>query len=511
MTSRSRLIAAGLVTAVGVAGLQFVLAGTAQACSCVGGRTPADLGPKQAAALVTRTASTPGGDVEVLHASKKSVPELISGSDNKLGCGPDIELDSISAVSLVREDDDWAVQTCGYLDRDATFAALLGKPTANATGTPVAWLAGGFGGARVAALNAAGEVTAWAEPGQASEIAACPGGRRIVTAGFGVRQPGEYVGAGPVEVLVHDARTLRTVRKVTLPKTRDTYPAALRCSDATGDRIDLVVSTGENKADYLTITGDRRRRMALPGPLTASTAVNDAFVIAVGEYQKGRLLHLGATGSLRELPSFPGIGIEGVVADPSGKRVLVNGYGDEDERPLWTVEVRTGKVLGRQDDGEYQSAIVWPAADRILVNAFDGTRRSEFEVFDSRLRSTATFTPVVGVGYSRLAGVEEQLAFYGASARFAVQDLTVDRFRISPEIRLAGADGFVAAPGRSFELPALRPTSKPTAVEIDTMPLTSGRETTTGPLVGVVGGAVAFVLALGLATLLTSRGRRIPR
>ncbi len=452
MTPRPGRIAAVLVTAVALAGLQLSLAGPARACSCAGGKTPADLRSNQAAALVTRTASTPTDRVDVLHASKKSVRQRVSGPDKSHGCGPGVSIDSIAAVVLIREDDKWSVQTCGYLDQDATFAALLGKPKATATGTPVAWLAGGFGGARAAALNAAGEVTAWAEPGYASQIAACPGGRRVVTAGFPTPEARTAFRDGPAEVVVHDAATLRTIRRVTLPKVRDTYPAELRCADPKGRNIGLLVAVGEGPAELVTITGDRQRRTPV-GQLTASTAVRDGFVIAVGEYRKGALLHLRADGTQHKLPSFKGIGISDIVADPSGRRVAVDGYGDE-ERPVWTVDLRTGKTLGQHDDGKYQASLVWPTAHRILINNGSADpERHPFQIFDARLRSKGTFTPAVGTSYSRLARVEDQLAFYSASARFAVQELKGSGSRVTEEIRLAGAQSFAAAPGRSFDLP----------------------------------------------------------
>lgn len=111
-------------------------------------------------------------------AARASVRAQVSRPDGLSGCGPEIGLDAIEAGALKREDGAWRVQTCGYLDPDATFGALLGRPHATATGAPVAWLAGSFGGARAAALNASGEVVAWADPGHRGGARESPRSRR---------------------------------------------------------------------------------------------------------------------------------------------------------------------------------------------------------------------------------------------------------------------------------------------------------------------------------------------
>lgn len=454
-----RRTAAVLASVLGLSGLHLGVASKAEACSCAFSATPQKLRPNEAAALVTRTKGTAAGKVEVLHSSATSVPARISGPDDRYGCGPSFSLDSISAVLLTRTKGTWAVQTCGYLDTDATFQSLLGKPKATATGTPVAWLTGGFGGSRAAALNAQGQVVAWAEPGYAGQIAVCPGAKRVVTTGLAKLKPG----ANPnldraVEVLVHDAVTLRTLRRIEVPGKKPNYARDLRCADSGGRRIDVLLSVGADGVEKVTgalvsIDGTRQRRTAL-GEISASVPVADGFVVATGGYRASKLSYLRADGTTQELPAEKGVGIDRLAADPAGRHVVVDGYGDNDHRPMWIVDLRTGKAVARKDTGTSRYELVWAAPDRILTRAFPGNdSRPPFEVFDARLRSTGTLTAVVGVGYSQVAAIGTQLALFAGGARFAVQNQDGTRALTTSNIRLSNAEAFAAAPGRTFDLP----------------------------------------------------------
>ena len=163
--------------------------------------------------------------------------EVLTGRDGA-ACG--IELPVGSRIGLVLDDTatGWEGSLCGQFSPDDLLTAALPLPAPNGRGRAALFVGGGFGPARMIALDDKGRTLAYGRGvGTASALSVCPGGKRVAELAY--LDPGR-------EVAIRDTRSLRVVRRVPL-RLPGRYPLEVECENATGSRV-VVFATGPGDA-----------------------------------------------------------------------------------------------------------------------------------------------------------------------------------------------------------------------------------------------------------------------
>lgn len=510
----SRLGARGLAAfgAAGAAAALIVLpAEPAVACSCAPRPVGEILAAGATVAIVSRTDTdhTNGtGQFEVLDGVGPLAAELPTRVavelDDGGSCRPYVPPGGIAALGASRKNGEWSLSGCGGgLGLGPVLLAATGPPRASGDGSPVAFVAGGFGGGRLAALNANGEVTAWDQPsGSGERVAVCPGGNRVVVAGR--TDAADYTDRRS-ELTVHDAATLSVQRTVRLPVGVSGRVAGLRCTDPAAAGVEaLVVDINRGVGRLLTVVGPDVAVTEVAG-LRSAVASPTGFVAVLSEGANtqgdARLIALirGVPRTIVELGEFGVDNAPAVSAD--GRTVAVFGYPRGNKRnPLLTFDTATGRRLGSWSTADtYVTGMAWSADGRLLVRNEDDYRQDPvaLRIFDRNLRGGEPGPAVPGEWAGGLYAVGPDAVSAGGK-RFTVTTPSGETL-VAEELRLAAANDVAAAEEAAFAVPAVEPSA---AVGVAGARFDEAEEDN-GSVVApwILGGTLAFVMLAGAAWL----------
>ena len=419
--------------------LALVPARPARACSC----GDPDLGPALAGApdealVVARRLDHdggPDGELAILRtlAGGPVVGPVEARFDTGASCDPWLTGGGIAGLLLARDGDRWTTTTCGMVGVGQAFAAAEVAPEADpAAGPPTLLLAGELGGARVAAVDAAGRVSAFGlGEGEALGVAICPDGRTLV------------------EVSAHDG-TVALQRwglpglaadgpAVDLGEQRS-HAAGVRCLDPTGQRATVVLPAyGEPGAVALVDGQDVERR---PSPVqdVAAAGTTLAVLIGPGVVGEGSAETIGVVdeaGDLQALVSRAGTSFDRVAVSPSGTWIAAAGYPQDGAGDLVVVTAVDGSataarpVPGFHQLGWVDDQTLWLRDEE--TSAF-GVAPTGVELRDRELATVGTLEvgPTDELTWLPAGGVLR----HGLGLPSVLRDDTVTQVQ---EVRLAGA------------------------------------------------------------------------
>ncbi len=508
MTRLRPPLAALAATAV-TAGSVLLFAHPAEACSCGSRRTLEEgLADGDVIAVLSRVDTDPKAHTVRLRVERTLDGTLPAEVTGRVGypesCDVVVPLGSVTARLVERHEDGWQVAYCQFFDLGPTLQKMAGNPAATSRGPAVVLAAGEFGGARLATLDSAGDVVAWdGQPGYGAMAAVCPGAGTVVAVGRGpyISSPSGHEEA-PAELTVHDARTLKVQRSVRLEVPGGHKVLGLRCRDAGGVRVDLLVKgdtvDGPTRVSLVNVRGAEVDARTLD-TVTGGTATADGFLAVVGESSAG-LVRLGPDGSRQVLVRLPdGRKWDEVWVSPDGTTAAVRGFSEATlMSSLVSVDLVSGEVLGDRTDDEGFDDAVWATPDRLMLwqSAFYDEGRISF--LDRRFVTVTTQPARTGGILTAIGG---QPVTFGGS-RVTVHPASGPP-RLVDELRLVGAAALVP-------LPALA--DHPFAPPVGLLPPKGETESpsTTWNVVPIVlaGGAAA---AVGLAVLRWRKAKAVAR
>jgi hypothetical protein len=302
----------GVVLAVALAALAAT-AGPADACSCATPIDPRGLVVQADAAFVgTLVERHDPGDPDSFHPVTLvfRVDEALKGplgatvevttSASSASCGIDGEIGRQAAVVLRRQGGAWTAGLCDQLDPAMLRAAARPLPSPNGLGPPAFVVGGRFGDVTTIALDGRLRTLAYGRgEGTVRALAVCPGGRRVAEAAW---RP------GGATLRVRKAAGLGIVRRwrIALPL----QPAAVRCADPLGRRVDLFATSLDSpaRARLLTASGDGVRTLWSGTALYASFAAGVAYLSAGSQATALVRLDLdtGQAARIASLPPYTG-------------------------------------------------------------------------------------------------------------------------------------------------------------------------------------------------------------
>ncbi|MGQ0629969.1 MAG: hypothetical protein ACT4P1_02940 [Sporichthyaceae bacterium] len=364
-----------------------------------------------------------------------------------------------------------------------------------ATGGPViAYAGGGFGASRLSALDADGRAVAWDDrPGTGDHVALCPGGSAVIATGRTTAV--DYADQVP-ELTVHDATSLRVLRSVKLPVGDFGRVHAVRCGDADGSRVQILMEDYRDGTPgtgrLLVVEGDEVESVGL-GAMSQGAALSDGFVAVVGAKPSSVAL-VAPDGVMTVLASIGdiGVGTAPLVVSRDERTIAVFGEGPGDN-PLLTIDARTGERLGSwTTEQAYVTGLAWTASGRLLVRHEAEYRQSPVPllVFDRNLGKPTIWPGVTGEWGGHLGAVGETALTFGGVALTATGQ--IGSSLVASDLRLAATEYLLPVSDRGFTAPATAPAPVPAGP----VPA-SGNSPADG-----LAGALGLVADLTLATLL---------
>lgn len=456
-----------------------------------------------ALAIVTRTddAADTAATLRVEQAAGAELPPVIEGTaDFGGGCDPTVYHQFVSALLVNREGERWVAARLPKVDLGQALQRMRGDAPTTSVAAPVAVLGGGFdggfGGSRLAAVDARGEVVAWdRRPGRIVNLAVCPGGRTVIALAYPSDDSSER------ELTVHDSRTLAVTRTLDASLGEEEFIRGMRCADSTGSRVQLVATTGgsdgKDTSDLISVSEAGSGRVRLLLDLSGPLLELDGFL---GPVDAGRpsgesfLAHIAPDGRIRKMPALQDGGSLGHLALSPDRRTVaaIVTYpapepspapdGTVSELPpnqVVSFDTTTGSEQARWAPTESPEHLAWTGDGRVLVrtgfaNYYRGYRPGTVHVLDRTLRPTGTLPTSTG---RFMAAVGENAVTYH-DTRFTITDPEGDQ-RVVENLWLAGTTHVAA-----LDVPDL-PVASPVSTD-DQLPW-------------VLGGLTAVVLALGFA------------
>ena len=411
-----------MVAGLGLASALLLAPMDAAACSCVP-IDPWEAYARSEAAIVGVYAGKRGPTTYVFRVEEDYKAELpgeleIQSAEYGASCGIEARVGQRLGLFLARDGDRWASNLCSQARPEQVRIAARGLPEPNGKG-PIRFLVGGgFGPARVQALDAAGRTLAYGRgEGKVSALAVCPGSRRSVEL------------TGP-RLGVRDLRSFRLLREVAI-RLRGEYAADVHCSG----RDAFAALIGEDRTRIVRVRGRDVKTIRLAGQPAVAFFGRYAYLS-----DRRRIFSLDLrSGATRELTDFAAeqlaVSPDGtLLAALTGNRLVV-------VRLRGRPAVLQGPFLTKQ-----AMRLVWDRR-RLAVLGWDGG-----EVYDERLRLRGKLPSwgvsdavglggrIAGVGYGTLRvarmprGPVRVLRDLVSPSTFAIA--AVDR---GPNIRLAGS------------------------------------------------------------------------
>ncbi len=503
MRARRRHPLAALAAGAVAAGSVLLFAPSAEACSCASRRTLEEgLADGDVIAILSRVDADRKSQTATLRVERTLDGTLPAEVTGEIGyperCDETVAPGEVTARLIERRDKGWQVAYCHRFLLGDMLQRMAGDPAVTSRGPAVLLAAGYFVGARLAAVDSAGDVVAWdARPGFGQAAAACPGADSVVAVGRGEAtqdETGEWVSA-PTELTVHDAVTLDVRRTVRVPLEEYDQVLGLRCRDARGEGVDVLVAEARSDdpamGSLLSVDGDKVATGPL-GAVVAGAATAGGFLMVVGGHPAS-LVQLGSDGSRRVLGQLPDGPTEWsqLVLSPDEATVAVGGSHTVTGRSLTvTVDVVSGGVLA---DRALPYAVgypaVWSGPDRLLL--WRGPARQadgQIRVVDRRLRTVETLRVSSGDGLTAVGG---QPVTFGGFTRLTAHSASGPP-RMVDELRLVGTQSLVP-------LPALA--DHPFAPPVGLLPPKGETVSPSGTWSGfpfVLGGGAAAVVGLAL-------------
>lgn len=503
----SGLPAVVVVALVGAWLLATVAVRPAHACSCGEpdfDQVVADASGEHALVLAQRT-DLGGGGAGQLHvlqtlAGGPVVDEVDARFDDGASCYPGMPGGAVAALVLAREGGTWTTTMCGMAAVGQALAAVDEPAEAEArAGPPTLLFGGAFGGPRLAALDAAGRVGAWAgEDGRTVALATCPGGTTAVE-------------VSSTDAAVHLHRwSLPDMTPAAEPVELGpgpTWDAAVRCLDPEGEQVVLVVPAHEEPGAIGVVTGQRVDMQGAMVQTVASAGGTTAVVVAPRDgdrFEAPTLARVDDDGELVELVTRSGTAFDRLSVSPSGDHVLAAGYPTEGPGDIVVVASADGSSVEMATIEGYHS-IGWLSPERAWLRNEDtgafGAVPSQVEAFTTDLAPAGT-VDVTSAG--SLVGLpDDALLRFGAGFPSVVRDGTTTSVRevrlvdattavpLDPAAVLTDVEDEAADAAEPASAPAAQPPSQPT----------SSRRGVTLPLVG------GLVVLLGLAGTWALRAR----
>lgn len=451
-----------LLAAVAVAASSaVVVAPKAYACSCGNAGPDAAVATGGAVGVVTRLddGETTEAEFAVEETYGSPMPPRVGGRvDDGGSCYPFVEPGATVALIFERRLSDlaWRASFCGNVPLGETFLRTRGLPLPESSGPVVAIATGGFGGAGIVSIDAAGRPVAWGEA-TGDTVTACPGGRTVVL------QARDFDHDQDPILRVVDVASLEPTRTVALPKDFS-YFTALRCRDESADAIDVLAydyrGNDTGVPARLAVAGTDIERTDFPGLRAVAPApprFGSGALLATTVGREAKLVLVRGDGTRRTLVAHTGLREASLLPAPDGRTVLLSGTRSrtKSERLLRVFDLPSGRLVGSR--GGELGAPLW-IDGRLVARTEAGYLRphTSIEVFDRRLRHVATSPAPEGYGFA--ASGSDVVGF--AATRLALA--TPGRPRQAVEfgsLRLAAASDVALLPGARFAPPAGVPKS----------------------------------------------------
>lgn len=338
----------------------------AAACSCADpDLAPALSGdPDHALVLAERTDldGGPGGSLRVLRtlAGGPVTGPVDATFDDGGSCDPGVTGGGVAALLLARASEGWRTTVCGIVPiGDALLAADVPVRTDPDAGPPTLVVAGAYGGARLAGVDAAGRVAAWGEGGgRALAMTRCPGGDLLVE-----------VATTDAEVVVQrwSVPDLRAVGPAVPLDVEWAFGAAVRCLDAGGERVQVALPGAHEPGALVELVGTEVSRT--PAPIRQAAAAGGTLAVVTGdpglpEPRTSTIATVGEDGELTELTS-PAAVLDRLAVSPSGRHVLAAGY-PEGAGDLLVVVGADGEDVRERQLAAYHH-VGWLGDDRVWL------------------------------------------------------------------------------------------------------------------------------------------------
>ena len=406
-------------------------AGSAGACSCVGG-DPRDRLSEARAALIG-TVTEERGDPVAERTYRLTVEETVKGrlpetieisTDGRSSCGIDLEAGQRVGLLLRRASGPYEVGLCDLMEPRDLEAAARPYPAGAGAGTARLLVAGAFHDAGLAALDDRGRLLGWAFGSRGDAVDVCPGGRRAVQAGD--------------DVFVIRLRDLAVVARWELP---DQAAGGVRCLSRSGDR--LAADTFDYGA-----RPDRRRLVVLDEGRVRDLGVRASAAVALGtrsayvataDSAQYRLVALDyASGRRRVLAEGRG-GLGALALAPDERRLaFVAVLARRGPSRLGVVSTGTGSVRTREL--RRLRSPLWLSSRRLAVPR-DGRRGDIFDVTLRRRGSLPSWsTDLAAFSGGRVWWVESGAGLRARRVRGASPAPVLIDY-------LGGARGLTAVPG----------------------------------------------------------------
>jgi hypothetical protein len=313
-------------------------------------------------------------DEAVKGALGESVEVWSSGSS--ASCGLEVAVGQQIGLFLRRDGTRWTSGLCWQVRPAALREAARPLPEPDGRG-PVRFLVGGgFGGARLLALDAQGRTLGYgAGSGSTTLLSICPRGRRAV----------EIVGTDPARAAVRDVRTHRILREVSLP--RGGTPASVFCGDERAENVYVFARPTQTGSSAILHVGPAATTVLYEGSGQAAAFRGNVAYLSAGD--RGReLVRVNLRSGKRKSLVGTRFGIAHLAVSPSGKRI-VGVEVSEGSRPvrarLTLVELARSRPKARSVSLpalSFYGDLAWLDEARIAVFSY----REFADVFDTRLR-----------------------------------------------------------------------------------------------------------------------------
>lgn len=380
-----------------VLGLLLVLlpARSAQACSC----GEPDLGRALAGAadealVIARRLDHDGGpqgELAVLQtlAGGPVVGPVAARFDDGGSCDPWVTGGGVAALLLARDGDRWTTTTCGLIGVGDAFAATGVAPETDArAGPPTLLLGGDFGGARVAAVDAAGRVAAFgAGRGTTLGMAPCPGGGTLLEVA---------TDAGAVLLQRWTLPDLTTDGPALDLGEQRSHAAGVRCDDPDGDRATVVLPAYGEPGSVAVVDGQDVEHRPSPVQDVAVAGGTIAVLIGPGAIGEGSAEVIGVVddaATVHPLVRRAGTSFDRLAVSPSGGWIAAAGYPREATGDLVVVTAVDGSSTTARPLAGYHQ-LGWADDETLWVRdeetgAF-GAAPTRVELRDRALEPTGT-------------------------------------------------------------------------------------------------------------------------
>lgn len=408
-----------------------------QACSCVQ-PDPWTLMKEADGAFVGRLVDrddTGQGQVRLRFEVERGVKGNIGSTvdvvtaSNSAACGIEMPMGYRTGLFLSRDAGRWTGTLCWQVSpEDMLAAATLPPPNGK---WPAAMFSGGrFGPARTIALDAAGRTLGYGVgSGNVRQVAACPGGRRVV----------ELVSRGSNHfVVVRELPTFWLIREQRLPR-RSEGVASVRCVDTFGERLAMFSSGPDARGLLARITPQGSTTLWRRPAFYSSFGKRVAFVQVLRAAGTGIVEVDLLTGVVRNLGTVPVCGAYQLDLNKAERRLAGDSHceGRSQVQRIVVIDLATRPISARKIPlpAPCCGDAAWIDNDRFAY--FTGRR---ILVYDARLRRLGGLSSWPA-GYGAVVGGTA----YGVTPGGALVSAKLPSGRVRMVRRLPGTPEFIAS------------------------------------------------------------------